>query len=134
MEGTQPSMLLLPQVCRSALTGLLVQDTWGPQDVSGLVLSSPPILELPPSHRNRFCSAPFQVSVALSSSSIRVAVLEESGEQVLMEGKFTHKVNTESSLWSLEPGKCVLVSATLCAPREAPPSGLRGCGDYCSRS
>ncbi|XP_037348904.1 nudC domain-containing protein 3 isoform X1 [Talpa occidentalis] len=51
-----------------------------------------------------------QVSVALSSSSIRVAVLEESGERVLMEGKFTHKINTESSLWSLEPGKCVLVS------------------------
>ncbi|XP_047690888.1 nudC domain-containing protein 3 isoform X2 [Prionailurus viverrinus] len=49
-----------------------------------------------------------QVSVALSSSSIRVAVLEEAGEHVLMEGKFTHKVNTESSLWSLEPGKCVL--------------------------
>ncbi|XP_059026688.1 nudC domain-containing protein 3 isoform X3 [Mustela lutreola] len=49
-----------------------------------------------------------QVSVALSSSSIRVAVLEEDGEHVLMEGKFTHKVNTESSLWSLEPGKCVL--------------------------
>ncbi|XP_016074761.1 PREDICTED: nudC domain-containing protein 3 [Miniopterus natalensis] len=51
-----------------------------------------------------------QVSVALSSSSIRVAVLEESGERVLMEGTFTHRVNTESSLWSLEPGKCVLVS------------------------
>ncbi|XP_032286401.1 nudC domain-containing protein 3 isoform X1 [Phoca vitulina] len=51
-----------------------------------------------------------QVSVALSSGSIRVAVLEEDGEHVLMEGKFTHKVNTESSLWSLEPGKCVLVS------------------------
>ncbi|XP_039098921.1 nudC domain-containing protein 3 [Hyaena hyaena] len=51
-----------------------------------------------------------QVSVALSSSSIRVAVLEEGRERVLMEGKFTHKVNTESSLWSLEPGKCVLVS------------------------
>ncbi|XP_065740235.1 nudC domain-containing protein 3 [Phocoena phocoena] len=51
-----------------------------------------------------------QVSVALSSSSIRVAVLEENGERVLMEGKFTHKINTESSLWSLEPGKCVLVS------------------------
>ncbi|KAJ8778719.1 hypothetical protein J1605_013396 [Eschrichtius robustus] len=49
-----------------------------------------------------------KVSVALSSSSIRVAVLEENGERVLMEGKFTHKINTESSLWSLEPGKCVL--------------------------
>lgn len=48
--------------------------------------------------------------MALSSSSIRVAVLEENGERVLMEGKFTHKINTESSLWSLEPGKCVLVS------------------------
>lgn len=51
-----------------------------------------------------------QVSVTLSSSSIRVAVLEGNGERVLMEGKFTHKINTESSLWSLEPGKCVLVS------------------------
>lgn len=48
--------------------------------------------------------------MTLSSSSIRVAVLEEGRERVLMEGKFTHKVNTESSLWSLEPGKCVLVS------------------------
>ncbi|XP_039703012.1 nudC domain-containing protein 3 isoform X2 [Pteropus medius] len=51
-----------------------------------------------------------KVSVALSSSSIRVAVLEETGERVLVEGKFTHKVNTEGSVWSLEPGKCVLVS------------------------
>nr|XP_020748965.1 nudC domain-containing protein 3 isoform X1 [Odocoileus virginianus texanus] len=51
-----------------------------------------------------------QVSVTLSSTSIRVAVLEENEERVLMEGKFTHKINTESSLWSLEPGKCVLVS------------------------
>ncbi|XP_048195304.1 nudC domain-containing protein 3 isoform X2 [Perognathus longimembris pacificus] len=51
-----------------------------------------------------------QVSVALSSGSIRVAVLEENGERVLMEGTLTHKINTESSLWSLEPGKCVLVS------------------------
>ncbi|XP_074168210.1 nudC domain-containing protein 3 [Rhinolophus sinicus] len=51
-----------------------------------------------------------QVSVALGSSSIRVAVLEENGERVLMEGKFTHKVNTEGSVWSLEPGKCILVS------------------------
>ena len=47
--------------------------------------------------------------MTLSSSSIRVAVLEGNGERVLMEGKFTHKINTESSLWSLEPGKCVLV-------------------------
>ncbi|KAF6301949.1 NudC domain containing 3 [Rhinolophus ferrumequinum] len=51
-----------------------------------------------------------QVSVALGSSSIRVAVMEENGERVLMEGKFTHKVNTEGSVWSLEPGKCILVS------------------------
>lgn len=54
--------------------------------------------------------------MALSSSSIRVAVLEEEAEHVLMEGKFTHKVNTESSLWSLEPGKCVLVSVGVGAP------------------
>ncbi|KAL2777110.1 nudC domain-containing protein 3 [Daubentonia madagascariensis] len=51
-----------------------------------------------------------QVSVALSSGSIRVAMLEGTGERVLMEGKLTHKINTESSLWSLEPGKCVLVN------------------------
>ncbi|XP_010623239.1 nudC domain-containing protein 3 isoform X2 [Fukomys damarensis] len=51
-----------------------------------------------------------QVSVALSSGSIRVAMVEEGGERVLMEGKLTHKINTESSLWSLEPGKCVLVN------------------------
>lgn len=55
-----------------------------------------------------------QVSVALSSGSIRVAMLEENGERVLMEGKLTHKINTESSLWSLEPGKCVLVSVVTC--------------------
>ncbi|XP_028726408.1 nudC domain-containing protein 3 isoform X1 [Peromyscus leucopus] len=51
-----------------------------------------------------------QVSVALSSGSIRVAMLEETGERVLMEGKLTHKINTETSLWSLEPGRCVLVN------------------------
>ncbi|XP_075414219.1 nudC domain-containing protein 3 [Tenrec ecaudatus] len=51
-----------------------------------------------------------QVSVDLSSDSVRVAVLEEDGERVLMQGKLTHKINTESSLWSLEPGKCVLVN------------------------
>uniref|UniRef100_A0A8C9FJ08 NudC domain containing 3 n=1 Tax=Pavo cristatus TaxID=9049 RepID=A0A8C9FJ08_PAVCR len=51
-----------------------------------------------------------QVSVDISSSAIRVAVLEGSSQRVLMEGKLTHKINTESSLWSLEPGKCVLSS------------------------
>uniref|UniRef100_A0A8B9YW32 NudC domain-containing protein 3 n=1 Tax=Buteo japonicus TaxID=224669 RepID=A0A8B9YW32_9AVES len=51
-----------------------------------------------------------QVSVDISSSAIRVAVLEGSSQRVLMEGKLTHKINTESSLWSLEPGKCVLIS------------------------
>ncbi|NWV66096.1 NUDC3 protein, partial [Malurus elegans] len=50
-----------------------------------------------------------QVSVDISSGAIRVAVLEGSSQHVLMEGKLTHKINTESSLWSLEPGKCVLV-------------------------
>lgn len=64
----------------------------------------------------RFSSALSQVSVALGSSSIRVAVLEESGDRVLMEGKFTHKVNTEGSVWSLEPGKCILVSVGGAAP------------------
>lgn len=55
----------------------------------------------------------FQVSVDISSSTIRVAVLEGSSPHVLMEGKLTHKINTESSLWSLEPGKCVLVRGSL---------------------
>ncbi|NXE29758.1 NUDC3 protein, partial [Ardeotis kori] len=51
-----------------------------------------------------------QVAVDISSSTIRVAVLEGSSQRVLMEGKLTHKINTESSLWSLEPGKCVLIN------------------------
>lgn len=46
----------------------------------------------------------------IGGSSIRVAVLEETGQQVLMEGTFTHKINTETSVWSLEPGKCIVVS------------------------
>lgn len=72
--------------------------------------ASPPVT----GHHLHTCNSSLllsQVSVALSSSSIRVAVLEETGERVLVEGKFTHKVNTEGSVWSLEPGKCVLVSA-----------------------
>ncbi|KAF4802903.1 NudC domain-containing protein 3 [Turdus rufiventris] len=51
-----------------------------------------------------------QVSVDISSGAIRVAVLEGSSQHILMEGKLTHKINTESSLWSLEPGKCVLIN------------------------
>ncbi|XP_067396439.1 nudC domain-containing protein 3 [Emydura macquarii macquarii] len=51
-----------------------------------------------------------QVSVDLSSSSIRVAVSEGSSKQVLMEGRLTHKINTDSSMWSLEPGKCILIN------------------------
>lgn len=75
-----------------------------------------------------FLSLCFQVSVDISSGAIRVAVLEGSSQRVLMEGKLTHKINTESSLWSLEPGKCVLVRAERCcrvaAPRLAAPLGL----------
>ncbi|XP_028654402.1 nudC domain-containing protein 3 [Erpetoichthys calabaricus] len=51
-----------------------------------------------------------QVSVNLQSNSIRVAVLEGGSERILMEGKLAHKINTENSLWSLEPGKCILVN------------------------
>ncbi|XP_066495865.1 nudC domain-containing protein 3 [Tiliqua scincoides] len=51
-----------------------------------------------------------QVSVEMGSSSIRVAVLEGSGQRVLMEGTLTHKINTENSVWSLEPGKCILIN------------------------
>ncbi|KAF4108542.1 nudC domain-containing protein 3 [Onychostoma macrolepis] len=51
-----------------------------------------------------------QVSVDLQPGRLRVAVNEGGSQRVLMEGEFTHKINTESSLWSLEPGQCVLLS------------------------
>lgn len=51
-----------------------------------------------------------QVSVDLQSGRVRVAVNERGSQRVLMEGEFTHKINTENSLWSLEPGKCVVLS------------------------
>lgn len=51
-----------------------------------------------------------QVAVSLQSGGIRVCVREAGGETTLMEGEFTHKINTESSLWSLEPGACVVLS------------------------
>ncbi|KAK2818556.1 hypothetical protein Q5P01_024117 [Channa striata] len=51
-----------------------------------------------------------QVSVSLQAGSVRVCVREGAEETALMEGEFTHKINTENSLWSLEPGKCVLLS------------------------
>ena len=38
-----------------------------------------------------------------------MAMREGAAETVLMEGELTHKINTENSLWSLEPGQCVLV-------------------------
>ncbi|NXA30020.1 NUDC3 protein, partial [Ibidorhyncha struthersii] len=69
-----------------------------------------------------------QVSVDISNSTIRVAVLEGSSQRVLMEGKLTHKINTESSLWSLEPGKCILVRTVrtghVSSPWLAAPRGL----------
>ncbi|XP_017287732.1 nudC domain-containing protein 3 isoform X2 [Kryptolebias marmoratus] len=51
-----------------------------------------------------------QVTVSLQSGSVRVCVRDGAEEKTLMEGEFTHKINTENSLWSLEPGKCVLLS------------------------
>ncbi|XP_073334812.1 nudC domain-containing protein 3 [Pagrus major] len=51
-----------------------------------------------------------QVSVSLQTSSIKVCVREGAEEKTLMEGEFTHKINTENSLWSLEPGSCVVLS------------------------
>ncbi|XP_054916558.1 nudC domain-containing protein 3 [Poeciliopsis prolifica] len=51
-----------------------------------------------------------QVSVSLQSGGLRVSVRDGAEERTLMEGEFTHKINTEDSLWSLEPGKCVLLS------------------------
>lgn len=51
-----------------------------------------------------------QVRVSLQASSIQVCVREGAEEKTLMEGEFTHKINTENSLWSLEPGSCVVLS------------------------
>lgn len=51
-----------------------------------------------------------QVSVSLQSSSLRVSVSDGAEEKTLVEGEFTHKINTEDSLWSLDPGKCVVLS------------------------
>ncbi|XP_071321862.1 nudC domain-containing protein 3 [Trachinotus anak] len=51
-----------------------------------------------------------QVSVNLQTSSMRVCVRDGAEEKTLMEGEFTHKINTENSLWSLEPGSCVVLS------------------------
>ncbi|KAF1377895.1 hypothetical protein PFLUV_G00205510 [Perca fluviatilis] len=51
-----------------------------------------------------------QVRVSLQSGSLQVCVKEGAEEKTLMEGEFTHKINTENSLWSLEPGRCVVLS------------------------
>ncbi|MGH0190452.1 UNVERIFIED_CONTAM: hypothetical protein FKN15_046222 [Acipenser sinensis] len=51
-----------------------------------------------------------QVLVDIQSVSLRVAVLEGGSERVLMDGRLTHRINTENSLWSLVPAECVLVS------------------------
>ncbi|KAM4678321.1 nudC domain-containing protein 3 [Discoglossus pictus] len=55
-----------------------------------------------------------QVMVDLRSTCIRVAVKDAGGEHVLVEGNFTHKINAETSLWSLEPGKCIVISLSKC--------------------
>ncbi|XP_059213335.1 nudC domain-containing protein 3 [Centropristis striata] len=51
-----------------------------------------------------------QVRVNLQTSSMQVCVKEGAEEKTLMEGEFTQKINTENSLWSLEPGSCVVLS------------------------
>ncbi|XP_032367053.1 nudC domain-containing protein 3 [Etheostoma spectabile] len=51
-----------------------------------------------------------QVRVSLQTGSLQVCVREGAEEKTLMEGQFTHKINTENSLWSLEPGHCVVLS------------------------
>lgn len=51
-----------------------------------------------------------QVRVSLESSGMKVCVRDGAEEKTLMEGEFTHKINTENSLWSLEPGSCVVLS------------------------
>uniref|UniRef100_H3D7S3 NudC domain containing 3 n=1 Tax=Tetraodon nigroviridis TaxID=99883 RepID=H3D7S3_TETNG len=51
-----------------------------------------------------------QVSVSLQVNSIKVCMRDGAEEKVLMEGELTNKINTENSVWSLEPGKCVILS------------------------
>lgn len=51
-----------------------------------------------------------QVTVNLQSSTVHVSVKDGAEQKTLMDGQFTHKINTENSLWSLEPGKCVVLS------------------------
>lgn len=51
-----------------------------------------------------------QVSVSLQAGSVRVCARDGAEEKTLLEGEFTHKINSENSLWSLEPGNCVVVS------------------------
>ncbi|XP_048378956.1 nudC domain-containing protein 3 [Stegostoma tigrinum] len=51
-----------------------------------------------------------QVSVDIQSNSLRVAVMEGGCERVIVDGKLTHKINTENSMWSLEPGRCILIN------------------------
>ncbi|XP_060924267.1 nudC domain-containing protein 3 [Limanda limanda] len=51
-----------------------------------------------------------QVSVSLQTSSMRVCVRDGAKEETLMEGEFMHKINVENTLWSLEPGSCVVLS------------------------
>lgn len=55
-----------------------------------------------------------QVTVNLQAGSVRVCVRDGAEEQVLMEGELPHKINTENSLWSLEPGRCVVLSLSKC--------------------
>ncbi|XP_019134244.1 nudC domain-containing protein 3 [Larimichthys crocea] len=51
-----------------------------------------------------------QVRVSLQTGSMKVCVKDGAEEKTLMEGELTHKINTETSLWSLEPGSCVVLS------------------------
>lgn len=51
-----------------------------------------------------------QVTVSLQTNSVKVCVRDGAEEKTLMEGELTNKINTENSLWSLEPGNCVIVS------------------------
>lgn len=60
------------------------------------------------------CVCP-QVRVSLQTGSMKVCVKDGAEEKTLMEGELTHKINTETSLWSLEPGSCVVVSAPFCS-------------------
>lgn len=117
--GVSSPVSVDPWICGSKIPPPIAQITYlwvfaNPSSAFGPVLGACPLTQerYLNSGMTLFISlSVFQVSVDIGNSSLRVTMLEGSEQRVLMEGTLTHKINTESSVWSLEPGKCILVSS-----------------------